>query len=204
MRGGERCFLEKTVRQPIDAAEFGRLKKLFGPIARHSARLELSAASQEHWWRILDQDRRAEVVLVVPRPGGRVLLISKPNYPADTYRLPTGGVGLEEEVLTAAARELLEETGLALQPERLLGIVDWTFTHQGQRRHFASYLFLFPQTDAPVQATDARENISGYRELPLGEIDRIIAHLRQLPGDWRSWGEQRAVPHQLAGEMLRK
>jgi 8-oxo-dGTP diphosphatase len=192
------------MREPIEPAELEQLSALFGPILCHLARLELSAKGKAHWWRVLDQDRRAEVVLIVPRPRGRVLLISKPDYPADTYRLPTGGVGLEEEVLTAAARELLEETGLALGPERVLGIVDWTFAHRGRKRRFASYLVTFPMTDAPVRAADAREKISAYREHPLAEIDRIIAHLRQLPADWKSWGERRAVPHQLARELLRE
>jgi 8-oxo-dGTP diphosphatase len=201
---GEKRLADDTMRQPIEPAEFGRLQKLFGPIPRRPERLELSAKDKEHWWRVLDQDRRAEVVLIVPRPGRRVLLISKPNYPPDTFRLPTGGVGLEEEVLTAAAREVLEETGLALRPERLLAVVDWTFAHQGRSRRFASYLVLFPTTDAPAHAADTRENISAYRELLLGEIDGTIAHLRQLPADWRNWGEQRAVPHQLVGELLRK
>ncbi len=190
------------MRQPIDPPEFDHLKELFGPIPCRPARLELSAQSKEQWWWALEQDRRAEVVLVLPRPGGRVLLIHKPSYPANTFRLPTGGVGLEEDVLTAAAREALEETGLAFQPERLLGVVDWTFSYHRAQKRFASYLCLFPLTDAPVRATDAREDISAYRDLPLGELDAVIAHLRRLPADWRSWGEQRAVPHELARELL--
>jgi 8-oxo-dGTP diphosphatase len=190
------------MRQPIEPAEFNHLKELFGPIPCRPTRLELSATSKAHWWRVLEQDRRAEVVLIVPRPGGRVLLISKPDYPAGTFRLPTGGVGLEEEVLTAAARELFEETGLALRPQRLLGVVDWTFTHHGLQKRFASYLCLFPLTQAAVRTTDARENISAYRELDLDQLDSIIAHLRKLPAEWRSWGEQRAVPHELVSELL--
>jgi 8-oxo-dGTP diphosphatase len=190
------------MRQPIEPAEHDHLKELFGPFPCKPARLELSTTSRAHWWRVLEQDRRAEVVLVVPRPGGRVLLISKPDYPPDTFRLPTGGVGLEEEVLTAAARELLEETGLALQPQRLLGVVDWTFTCQGLQKRFASYLCLFPITQAPVRTIDARENISAYCELDLDKLDSIIAHLRELPAEWRSWGEQRAVPHELVSELL--
>jgi 8-oxo-dGTP diphosphatase len=198
---GERIRAQ-SMRQPIDPAEFNHLKELFGPIPCRPAHLELPPESKKHWWALLEQDRRAEVVLIVPRPGGRVLLISKPTYPANTFRLPTGGVGLEEEVLMAASREVLEETGLALRPHRLLGVVDWTFTYHGLLKRFASYLCLFPLTDAPVRATDARENISAYRELDLGELDAVIANLRQLPADWRSWGEQRAVPHELVGKFL--
>lgn len=190
------------MRQPIDPAEMDCLRALFGPVPCRPARLELSAASKDHWWRVLEQDRRAEVVLIAPRPSRRVLLISKPDYPADTFRLPTGGVGLAETVLAAASRELFEETGLSLQPRRLLGIVDWTFTHCGLQRRFASYLCLFPMSAAPVQPADPHENIGEYRELDLHRLDRVISHLRRLPPEWKSWGEQRAIPHDLVSELL--
>ena len=37
-----------------------------------------------------------EVVMVVPRPGGKVLLHTKSFYPPGTYRLPTGRLRLGE------------------------------------------------------------------------------------------------------------
>lgn len=193
---------DQIARPPIEATEALRLQMLFGDISFHSAHLELSTTSKGHWWSVLDSDRRAEVVLVLPRAAGRVLLITKPSYPLNTYRLPTGGVGLQEDVISAANREVLEETGLTLRLDRVVGVVDWTFYYRGEARRFASYLCLFPSSDSPVKATDERENISAYRELPWRELDRVAAHLRHLPVSWASWGQQRATPHEVLMQLL--
>ena len=88
----------------------------FGPIPRRPAHLELSTRGKLHWWAALERDRRAEVVLILPRPGGRLVLITKPDYPGGVYRLPTGGIDPGEFVLAAASREALEESGLAIRP----------------------------------------------------------------------------------------
>ena len=190
------------MRRPIEPTELANLEQLFGAIPRRPERLELPRISQKHWWPILERDRRAEVVLILPRPAGRLVLIRKSDYPAGVFRLPTGGVDPDEDVLTAATREAFEETGLEVRPERLLGIVDWVFTYRGQERTFASYLCLFPVTDRPLQATDPTERISDYQECSQEELAAIATRLKQLPLDWKSWGQQRAVPHELALALL--
>ncbi len=115
--------------EPIDIDEFGELEKRFGLISRRLARLELSERGKLHWWAVLERERRAEVLLLLPRPGGRLVTITKPDYPGKIYRLPTGGVDPGESVLAAASREAYEESGLTLRPTGLLGVVDWTFTY---------------------------------------------------------------------------
>lgn len=105
-------------------------------------------------------------------------------------------------MLTAATREAAEETGLDVEPERLVAVIDWTFAHREQERRFASYLALFPITCGPLQARDLDEGISEYDELSLAEIDTLAATLEQLPSPWQNWGFQRAVPHRAALEFI--
>ena len=190
------------MRKPIEPDEIVELEALFGPIPRRPARRDLSARGKLHWWAALERDRRAEVVLLLPRPGDRLVLITKPDYPGGVYRLPTGGVDPEESVLAAASREALEESGLTIGPERLLGVVDWTLTHGEQEQRFASYLCLFPITAAPPRPTDPAERISAYREILWRDLPSVTDQLRRVPPSWASWGEQRALPHAFAFERL--
>ena len=187
---------------PVDPTELEPMERQSGPIPRRPIRLELSAGARAHWWPLLGADRRAEVVLILPRPAGRVVMIRKPSYPAGIIRLPTGGVGPQEGVLAAAEREALEETGLAVRPERVLGLVDWTFAHDGEEQRFASYLCLFPHTDWPLQAIDPHEQISAFYEVPPAELARVAIQLEQIAPEWQSWGRQRAAPHRMAHQLL--
>ncbi len=192
------------MKLPIDPAELIELEHRFGPLPRRPVHLKLTPISRKHWWPLLERERRAEVVLIMPRPSHRLVVIRKPDYPPGVFRFPTGGIGPDEDVLTAATREVAEETGLEVEPERLLAVIDWTFAHQGQERRFASYLSVFPITTGPLQARDLSERISEYGELSLAEIETLAATLERLPGPWQNWGFQRAVPHRAALELLRK
>lgn len=191
------------MRSPIERDEITKLEKLFGPFPIEPASLELNAEGKAHWWRVLGEDRRAEAALLLPRAGGRLVLISKPEYPEGICRLPTGGIDPEEGVIEAAEREVLEETGLSVQLQRVLGVVDWTFHHQGEARRFATYLCLFPETRGRLEATDPNEMINAYYEMPWESLGRVATRLEEVPLGWESWGRQRALPHRLALALLK-
>ena len=73
---------------------------------------------------------------------GRVLLIRRSNPPnADTLALPGGKINLGETPAQAAQRELLEETGLVVQPKTLLDVVN-VFEHQADGQLAQHYLIL--------------------------------------------------------------
>lgn len=56
--------------------------------------------------------------------GGRVLLVRRGHEPyAGRWSLPSGRAEPGEDVRDAAAREVLEETGLAVEVTALLGVV---------------------------------------------------------------------------------
>lgn len=188
---------------PIERDEIEELERLFGPIPIRPVELELTVEGRAHWWHVLKKDRRAEAALLFPRPGGRLVLISKPQYPDRVFRLPTGGIGPDEEVIAAAEREAVEETGLSVPLQRVLGVVDWTLCHRGEERRFASYLCLFPETRGRLEATDPNEMINAYREIPLESLGEIAAKLEEAPLGWKSWGQQRAFPHRFALALMK-
>jgi 8-oxo-dGTP diphosphatase len=61
-------------------------------------------------------------VVVVSDDCGRVIFVRQPRGPfAGSWLLPGGGLELDEDALTGARRETLEETGVAVQDLHFLG-----------------------------------------------------------------------------------
>ncbi|MGF1562544.1 MAG: NUDIX hydrolase [Geminicoccaceae bacterium] len=108
----------------------------------------------------------------VPRVGvgivllrdDHVLLIKRRNPPkAGQWSLPGGKVEWAEPVLRAAARELLEETGLRWQAAQLLDVVDMI---DGEHHYvLVDYVALAAEGE-PV----AGDDVSDCRFVPLSEI----------------------------------
>jgi len=146
--------------------------------------------------------RDGEVVLVLRRPDGRVLLHTKPFYPPATWRLPSGGVEHGETPEEAAWREIAEETGLPARLKRLLGALTYDLHAGDLRTSFASCIFLAATPEAQPVAQDPGEEISGYRWVPLGELDEVAAGLRRLSPPWHSWGQFRALAHRFVSAYL--
>lgn len=62
---------------------------------------------------------------VVHDDAGRLLLVLRANPPAQgTWSLPGGRVEPGEDEETAVVREVLEETGLRVLPDRVVGMVE--------------------------------------------------------------------------------
>ncbi|HOQ98287.1 MAG TPA: NUDIX hydrolase [Anaerolineae bacterium] len=143
------------------------------------------------------QKRQGEVVLVIHRSGGRVVLQTKQFYPPGTYRLPSGGIEPGEALLDAVRREMREETGLEARIERFLGALCYRFRRAGRAEERASYVFLLGGGAQPLASHDAAERISGFREVPSEELSAVAAQLESLPGEWAVWGRFRALVHRF-------
>jgi len=154
------------------------------------------------WWREIAQDRPGEIVLVVARPNGRVLVHTKSFYPPGIYRLMTGGIKFGEPIVDAARRELYEETGLVAPLARCLGIVEYAITHADAQVKFASRIFLTAETRDAPSPTDPDERIADFREIAWRDIAQIATALENLPDDWRDWGMLRAAPHRLVAQVI--
>jgi NAD+ diphosphatase len=144
----------------------------------------------------LGSSRLAEVLMLLPRPGG-LLFHTKAFYPPGILRLPTGVVGPDEPVLAAARREVLEETGLPLEPSRFLLHLAYRLQEGASARWFHSLAFLYPPSLEPMAPLDCEEEISEFAVLPWEDLPRIAAGLESVPPRWSLWGRFRAAPHLL-------
>jgi ADP-ribose pyrophosphatase YjhB (NUDIX family) len=103
------------------------------------------------WWWI--RRPRVDGAAVVVRQGGRILLVRNSYQPRLT--LPGGHLRRGEDPAAAAARELREEVGLDVAPERLRPLLDRIFPHSGMRNRVV--LFELPLEHEPRLALDRRE-----------------------------------------------
>jgi 8-oxo-dGTP pyrophosphatase MutT (NUDIX family) len=186
---------------PDEQAEIAELARRYGTPRRWTREYATTTERNREWARRITR-RRGEVILVLPRPGGRVLLHTKPTYPEGIYRFPGGGVDRGEAVETAARREAREETGFDVEPVRFVGVVENTFEVAGDRRSYPSFVFIMQPTTQAPHVLDPDEEIAGFHEIPVEELSRIVEQLDALPADWQPWGHFRATPHALVIEAM--
>jgi 8-oxo-dGTP pyrophosphatase MutT (NUDIX family) len=174
--------------------EIGKLARKYGEPGR--ATFEFSDLSEGfgEWVRQLTR-RRGEIVLVVPRSRGRVLLHTKPHYPENVYRLPTGGIHREEAADIAARRESYEEIGFHPASLRLLGVLENVFLVRDKKLVYPSFVFETDPLATAPHPTDPDEPISGFLDADLIELQATAHYLASLPGQWREWGKFRAAAH---------
>jgi ADP-ribose pyrophosphatase YjhB (NUDIX family) len=102
--------------------------------------------------------------------GERLVVTSERRGGTHAYfGLPGGRVGEREEVEHAVVREVREETGLAVEPERLLYVAEVTAPH---RLHELTLVFLCRVTDdqaLPEQVTLALDDDAANLRPPLLE-----------------------------------
>jgi 8-oxo-dGTP pyrophosphatase MutT (NUDIX family) len=178
----------------------GEAEALGRPL-RESRALDPAAFPKTREFPILSP-RRAEILMVLPRPGG-LLLHTKSFYPPGVLRLLSGGVLPGEPVLHAAEREVREETGLALAPQRFLFHLVFRILEDPGPRPFHTLAFLYPASTAPVAAQDAEEEISRFAEVPWERLPEMARSLEEVDPRWRLWGHFRAEPHRLLWRLLR-
>lgn len=160
------------------------------------------AGDEERFWELWGR-RQAEVLLVLQRPDGHILLQTKGFYPPGIYRLPSGGIGPGEDLVTAVRRELGEETGLPARIERFLGILHYRFRRHGAPVERASYVFLLAVEAERPRPRDEAEQITGFCSLPPGELAAVAARLQGLAGEWAPWGRFRALGHWFVAGLVR-
>jgi ADP-ribose pyrophosphatase YjhB (NUDIX family) len=184
----------------INRKEVEELARQYGPIERRSFSLERGGERCEYWRRALAK-RRGEVIFLVKRAAG-LILHTKAIYPPGTYRLPSGGVGWGESVLSALHREVREEMGLDIEVERFLGLLEYEIRCKAQTLPFVSYVFLVRGGEGELISQDEEEHILSFRQVLVADLAAVADGLRALEGDWRDWGEFRAIAHDFVVEMM--
>lgn len=181
--------------------EIKRLIAHDGEPLRRSCEWRVRSSHFKKWVAQLAR-HRGEVILIVPRRGGRILLHTKPHYPHGIYRLPTGKIRPRERADTAARREAREEIGFTPKQLKLLGVMENVFRLDGKRVVYLSFLFQTEPFVGQPQPRDPEEPIAGYREVKAADLKQIAHQLRTLPSAWREWGTFRAAPHELLADLL--
>lgn len=193
---------ERLTRQD----EIEALVRRFGQPHKHNCTLHVGEETYHTWTRKISTGPvacRGEVIMVIVRPNGNVLLHTKDFYPPETYRLLSGRVLWQENVEETLHREVQEETSLDVKVERFLGLIEYQFRCEANYLAFVSYIFQLQELGGELRCLDTGERISDFREAPITELPTVAAQLEHLQREWQDWGHFRAVAHHLVGEMLR-
>jgi 8-oxo-dGTP diphosphatase len=94
---------------------------------------------------VVQRDRRGEVVFGVIRPDGKIITTTCSEYPENIYRIPTGGIGHDEDILDAIYREVREELGLEVRIRTFAGVVRIRFEYNNEFVMFYSYIFILDE-----------------------------------------------------------
>lgn len=170
---------------PVEAHELAALRARFGPAPHQQVQMTVDSPFLDGDGQLLTtRNRRAEICYILHRgdPQEAVLLHRKTYYPANAWRLPTGGIEQGEAVLDTLAREIEEETSFQIEKgpnpvriEAFMGVVSYEMFHQAeQRTHtFATWHFLVsaPPNAQPV-SMDPDEHLDGWDWRSINEMGR--------------------------------
>lgn len=189
-------------RRDIWDSEVSELAERFGAPERVEANLD-----DDHNY-VVGGGRQAEVCMVVARPSGKLLVITKPFYPNGVSRLPTGGIDPGETIFESLLREVWEETGLEVEVQRFLA---WIRYRVGGRDDFAfnTFAFLLDERGGALEVHDPDEPLM-FGEVSVSELLELAKRLEGLPDtpsalmddSWRSWGKFRAIGQRVVHDAL--
>lgn len=185
--------------------EVEALARRFGEPHRKTCTMDVTQATYDAWTRKITAGPvacRGEVIMVIVRPSGNVLLHTKDFYPTGVYRLLTGRVLWPDDVEQTLHREVREETSLEVNVERLLGLIDYEFQWNGKALPFVSYVFELHEIGGELCCIDTDEGITEFREATINELSQVARQLEQLEPRWQDWGNFRAVAHYMVQTLL--
>ncbi len=155
-------------------------------------------------------DRYGEVCMVVRRPNGRLLTMTKTFYPRGVSRLPTGGINHGEPILAALLRETLEETGLQVELRSFLAAVAYHTRKAQDAPVFYTFAFLLDEMGGTLGTLDEAERVEAFYEVEPATLPELAVKLEhvedvystEIDGRWRDWGYFRAAIHRVVWEAL--
>ena len=178
----------------------------FGRPAHKSFRFE---TPEFDYIRSTQTNGRNHDVTIYMVKDGKVAVIAKHFYPPDLYRAPSGGLKPGENFITGTKREMREEIGCDIEPERFLLTTSVDFIRQGIKAdipdendiiHWRSFVFLARYLSGDFRFTDKRE-IRGVRLADWSEFDGFCRTMRTLS---KGGFHYRAALHEAVMDTLQK
>jgi ADP-ribose pyrophosphatase YjhB (NUDIX family) len=181
----------------LDEAEVAALAQRYGEPLRLV--LELEIGEDLFLTRFVrSDDRRGEVVLALELASGKLLLHRKEHYDPPSFRLLSGGVNHDEPVLRALHREIGEETGLQVEVQRFLAVIEYTMHYGEIEVPFVSYVFHV--SELAGQLTPDYGEIAELRAVDPVELSAVADQLRSIGGERGYWGRWRAIAHDVVAD----
>ena len=132
---------------------------------------------------------RSGVGIIVLNKNNKVFVAKRIDNPKNFWQMPQGGVDEGEDFLTAAYRELEEETsvknvelikeldGLVTYhlPERLLGII-WRGKYKGQKQKW--FLMRFLGLDSDINIKTENPEFVEWKWINLEEITNVVVDFK--------------------------
>ena len=178
-----------------------RAVERYGTPSLQRLTLEVTPDTLAYWRRVRER-RVAEVIMLLRRKNGGYLVHTKAFYPKGVYRLISGGIKPDEDLVEAVHRETQEETSLQVGIDRFLAVFQYRFRRASESQGFTSYLFHVSELEGYLEVGDPTEAITGFRDISLSGLESVAQDLENLAPDWVDWGRFRAAPHRYAFEML--
>jgi len=143
--------------------------------------------------------RTHDVTLFILDPLQRLALIRKPQFEADVWRTPGGGIHPGEAFVAGAVREALEETGLHVELRRYLVDAHALFTNGGRELHWRTHVVLADTVDERILSGDPGE----IAEARWGTLPELAGPLRErLLATGRAFWRYRVALHDAALQAL--
>ncbi|MCR4436481.1 MAG: NUDIX hydrolase [Clostridiales bacterium] len=186
--------------------EFASLCKKFNKKKPYIKEVTLTDITEGYFNKVagsVESDRRGEVAFCVVRPNGKVIIVTCSEYPEGIYRIPTGGVGYDENIIEAVYREAKEELGLDTEITDFLGVLKIKFRHGNEAVMFYSYLFILKEIGGRLLLDASDDEVSEVREVDAEELAEAVDKLKAIEGMWHDWGMFRYETSRAILEYLR-
>jgi 8-oxo-dGTP diphosphatase len=148
------------------------------------------------------RDRRGEVVFCVIRPNGKIITVSCSEYPKGIFRIPTGGIHKNEDIVQALYREVLEELGLKVEITEFAGVLRIRFKNGKETVPFYSYVFILLEKSGRLLKDAIDDEISEVMEVDVEGLAQTAKKLESITGKWSDWGRFRGSTTKAVYEHL--
>ena len=132
---------------------------------------------------------RSGVGIIVLNKNNKVFVAKRIDNPKNFWQMPQGGVDQGEDLLTAAYRELEEETSIKnveliceldgfityYLPERLLGII-WKGKYKGQKQKW--FLMKYLGKDNEINIKTKKPEFVEWKWIDLNQITELVVDFK--------------------------